>query len=157
MLTMIQRVFAFCLALVTPTMALAAQPLALSNQVFVEKTKVTADGQTKTSLSSPTQVLPGDALVFVLNYRNPNSTAAKNLFVTNQLPPTVIYQQANKGALVSVDGGSNWGTLGQLSIVDSGGKRRSARPEDVTHIRWQFDQPIPAGGTGKLTFRGTVR
>lgn len=148
---------ALVITLAAPSLATAAQPLDLTNQVFVERMKVTADGQTKISLAEPSKIQPGDQLVFVLNYHNPNSTASRNLFVTNPLPPAVIYQHASKGAAVSVDGGKNWGTLGRLSVVGADGKRRSARSDDVTHIRWQLDQPIPAGGAGKLTFRGVVR
>jgi hypothetical protein len=77
--------------------------------------------------------------------------------VTNQMPPAVVFQHAGNGALVSVDGGKSWGALSTLFIAEHNGRRRSARPEDVTHIRWQLNQPVPAGGAGKLTFRGTVR
>lgn len=144
-------------ALAAPSTAMAAQPLDLTHQVFVERTTIMPGGQTKISLMSPTKVLPGDQLVFILRYRNPNPTASDSVAVTNPLPPAVTYQQASGGALVSVDGGKNWGVLADLIVTEKGNKQRPARAEDVTHIKWQFNQPVPAGSSGKLTFRGVVR
>jgi hypothetical protein len=34
---------------------------------------------------------------------------------------------------------------------------RAATPDDVTHIRWSFAQPIAAGRAGQLSFRGVVK
>ncbi len=151
------RLFIACLALLLPRFALAAQPLMLTHQVFAEKMTIAPNGRAKVTLSAANQVMPGEQLVFVLRYLNPNSTPSGNLLVTNPLPSAIAYQQASNGALVSVDGGKNWGELSSLFIAEHNGRRRSARPEDVTHIRWQLAQPVPAGGTGKLTFRGIVR
>jgi uncharacterized repeat protein (TIGR01451 family) len=151
------RLLISCLIVMLPGLALAAQPLTLTHQVFVEKTALDSHGQAKIILSAANQVAPGDQLIFVLRYFNPGHAPSAHLLVTDPLPPAVAYQQAGNDALVSVDGGKNWGTLSSLFIAEQGGRRRSARPEDVTHIRWQLSQPVPAGGTGKLTFRGMVR
>ena len=59
--------------------------------------------------------------------------------------------------LVSVDGGRQWGSLSELTVAETDGTRRAAQPADVTHVRWAFDKPVPAGGTGKLLFRGVVK
>lgn len=133
----------------------AAGKVALDSQVFVERT-MTDNGRPRTILVQPDVVTPGDNLVFVLSYRNTGSTAASNLVVTNPMPDAVAYQQA-RGAEVSVDGGRNWGQLAALTLAERDGRRRTARPGDVTHIRWLLSKPVPVGGAGKLTFRGIVR
>jgi len=143
------------LALLAPTTAQAAGNLALSSNVFVERTEVRG-GKDLVILSSPDRVTPGDRLVFVLNYRNTSAAPATNMVVTNPLPQAVTYQDA-EGAQVSVDGGHSWGSLAQARIKTASGAFRPARPDDVTHIRWQLTGAIPAGATGKLKFRGTVR
>ena len=38
-----------------------------------------------------------------------------------------------------------WGQLDQLTVAMADGTRRAAQPNDVTHIRWAFQKPIPAG------------
>ncbi len=50
-----------------------------------------------------------------------------------------------------------WGQLADLTVPMADGTRRPAQPADVTHVRWAFQKPIPAGATGKLIFRGVVK
>ncbi len=138
--------------------AQAADSITLASQVFVEKTVTGPDGRTQVQLNQPTRVMPGDDLVFVLKYRNAGQAPAKNFSVTNPLPRAVAFRETAGGsALYSVDGGRNWGALPALQVRAEHGRLRLARPDDVTHVRWTFRQPLPAGASGKLTFRGTVR
>jgi hypothetical protein len=146
-----------CLALMLSGIASAAQPLQLTNQVFVERSQMSANGRSSVVLSTAEKVLPGDQLVFVLRYVNPNDMPSDRLIITNEMPSAVVFQHASKGAVVSIDGGKNWGVLTSLTVAERDGRQRSARPEDVTHVRWQFAQPVPAGGVGRLTFRGIAR
>lgn len=143
-------------ALLSPAMA-HANDVALTSAVFVEKTVLT-DGQQKIVLEEPSLVVPGDKLVFVLNYRNKGATPATDFVVTNPMPGAVAFQSSpDQAAVVSIDGGRSWGTLSSLKVKESDGTVRGARPEDVTHVRWTFAKAIPAGQGGKLSFRGVVR
>ena len=138
--------------------ASAADAVNLASEVFIEKTVQGEDGRPFTTLDKPDRVMPGDNLVFVLKYRNTGREAARNFSVTNPLPRAVAFRETPNGmAQFSVDSGQNWGVLSQLRIRDNSGRLRSARPDDVTHVRWTFRQPLPSGASGKLTFRGTVR
>jgi uncharacterized repeat protein (TIGR01451 family) len=103
-------------------------------------------------------VTPGDRLVFILSYRNAGPVPAKHFVVTNPLPEAVAYAGTpDESAVFSVDGGRNWGALSALTLREMDGRLRNARPEDVTHIRWTMREAVPAGGQGKLSFRGIVR
>jgi uncharacterized repeat protein (TIGR01451 family) len=154
---MVKLLIAFA-ALLMPSALLAADSVALSSIVFVEKTIADADGKTKVTLHEPKIVTPGDRLIFILNYQNKGSAAANNFIVTNPLPSAVAYQgTADATAEVSIDGGKIWGALTALKVADGPNRWRSARPEDVTHVRWTMKQAIPAGAQGKLSFRGVVR
>ena len=145
-------------ALFLPGVTLAADSVALSSTVFVEKTFADADGRAKVTLHEPKVVTPGDRLIFILNYQNRGLAAANNFVVTNPLPSAVAYQgTADASAEVSIDGGKIWGALTALKVADGPSRWRSARPEDVTHVRWTMKQAIPAGAQGKLSFRGIVR
>jgi uncharacterized repeat protein (TIGR01451 family) len=136
----------------------AANPVALSNSVFVERISTDANGNRKVVLEEPRVVTPGDRLVFVLNYRNASAKPADKFVVTNPMPSAVQFaEQGDNAAQVSVDGGKSWGSLAALSVRGTDGAMRPARAQDVTHIRWAFNQPIPAGGAGKLMFRGIVK
>lgn len=146
------------LAALIPGQALAANQVALDNSVFVERVSTDAAGKQRILLEEPKMVVPGDRLVFVLNYRNAGAQPADKFVITNPLPAAVRFADAgDTRPLVSVDGGKQWGLLADLTVQMTGGARRAAQPDDVTHIRWAFQKPIPVGGTGKLMFRGVVK
>jgi uncharacterized repeat protein (TIGR01451 family) len=146
------------LALVTPLTARAANDVALTSSVFVEKTVPQADGKSRLVLEEPRVVVPGDRLVFVLAYKNMGAKPATDFVVTNPMPGAVAYQgTGDTGAIVSIDGGRSWGTLAALKVRKADGSVRAAYPEDVTHVRWAMKAPIPVGAAGKLSFRGVVR
>lgn len=136
----------------------AADAIALDSSVFVEREMPTAGGKTKTVLEEPKVVIPGDRLVFILQYRNTGTQSAKDFVVTNPMPAPVAYQgTSDTVAQVSVDGGKTFAPLASLKIRETDGTERAARPEDVTHVRWVLREPIAAGAQGKLSFRGVVR
>ena len=44
-----------------------------------------------------------------------------------------------------------------LKVRGPNASLRAARFDDVTHVRWALKAPIPVGGSGRLSFRGTVK
>ena len=146
------------LAAFAPVQAFAANQVALDNSVFVERVTTDASGKQRVLLEEPKVVVPGDRLVFVLNYRNAGAQPADKFVITNPMPSAVRFAGAGDASpIVSVDGGKAWGALDTLSVIQPDGTRRPAQPADVTHIRWAFQKPIPAGGSGKVMFRGVVK
>lgn len=138
--------------------AQASNAVALNSDVMVERTSTDANGRTVVSLEEPARVVPGDRLVFVIRYRNNGAQPASDFVITNPMPEAVAYQASDDGnARVSVDGGRSWGILAELSVTNADGTVRAARPEDVTHVRWAFAQPIQSGQAGRLMYRGVVR
>lgn len=145
-------------AILSPTVSVAATPLQLKSDVFVEKQIAKADGTSAVVLEKPDLVTPGDNLVFVVHYKNIGDKPASNLSVTNPLPRAVAFNGTADGLeIVSVDGGRNWGFLKSLSVQGADGKPRAARMTDVTHIKWNLNQQLSAGSEGKLIFRGVVK
>jgi uncharacterized repeat protein (TIGR01451 family) len=144
-------------AAAAPAAAQSNNPVRLNSDVLVERS-VTENGQSRVVLEEPRAVVPGDTLVFVLRYENTGRQSASNFVITNPLPSAVRYTgTVDAGATVSVDGGRSWGTLSELRVREADGTMRPARADEVTHIRWAFAQPIAAGETGRLMFRGIVR
>jgi len=122
----------------------------LTGDVFVERFEPAPGGRRARILERADALHPGDRLVFVVSWTGGNP---QGFTVVNPVPRTVVFQ-AGTGAEtedVSADGGRTWGALGTLMIHDNDGWRH-ALPGDVTHVRWR----VP-GGTGQITYRGTVR
>jgi uncharacterized repeat protein (TIGR01451 family) len=147
------------IALVSAAAASAAPTdVTLNNAVFVEHVRMDAQGRRTVAFDPPQVVTPGDHLVFVLTYRNGGAQPATGFAVTNPIPPAVAFERSDDAnAVVSVDGGRTWGALATLTVSQPDGTRRPAAAADVTHVRWSFSQPIPAGAEGRLTFRGIVK
>jgi uncharacterized repeat protein (TIGR01451 family) len=154
---MIRGLFLLVSLVLAPCTASAAGSVALESAVFVEKTAVDATGRPKLELRAAERVTPGDRLVFVVTYRNETPVAAPNVVITNPVPLPVAYEGSTKDAVVSIDGGKNWGQLKSLRVIKSSGEARAALPTDVTHIRWALPNAVAPGGSGRLTFRGTVK
>lgn len=152
------KFFIATLALATaPAAALAAQNVSLDSEVLVERVKTDAQGKRVVTLEAPKVVTPGDRLVFALSYRNGGAQPAADFVVSNPIPSAVAFDGAEGAADVSVDGGKSWGRLAALKVRQADGTFRPAVAADVTDVRWAFTQAIPAGGSGKLNFRGIVK
>lgn len=156
-MTAIFRTAIALVALTLPAAVQAASKVALNSTIFVERDTTDAHGRRAIVLEPPRTVSSGDRLVFLLDYRNTGARAASDVVVTNPMPRGVAYQGADANALVSIDGGRRWGPLASFRVTERDGSVRSARPEDVTHIRWAMKQALAAGDGGKLSFRGVVR
>jgi uncharacterized repeat protein (TIGR01451 family) len=138
--------------------ALAATPLQISSDVFVDRQIERVDGSKIVVLEKPNMVTPGDSLVFVVKYKNVGGVTASNFVVTNPLPSAVQFNGTSDGLeVVSIDGGKTWGFLNNLRVSMADGTSRSAQRNDVTHIKWNLNQPLTAGAEGKLIFRGVVK
>ena len=45
----------------------------------------------------------------------------------------------------------------KLRVNGKDGKSRPARGDDVTHVRWTLQAPVPAGQGGSVSYRAVVR
>lgn len=148
----------FLVSLLASTAAFAADKVALDSKVFVERQVAAPDGKMKIVREDPKMVVPGEHLLFVLNYKNEGATPADKFVVTNPIPQSVSFVASDSAGLdVSVDGGKSWGSLASLKLKAADGSLRAATAADVTHVRWVFARPIPVGGSGSLSFQGLVR
>ena len=122
----------------------------LTGDVFVERFEPAPGGRRARILERADALHPGDRLVFVVSWSGGDR---QGFTVVNPVPRSVAYQAGlgTPSEDVSVDGGHAWGPLGALMVHDGEGWRH-ALPGDVTHVRWR----VP-GGTGQITYRGTVR
>jgi len=148
----------FIISLCASTAAFAADKVSLDSKVFVERQVTSADGKQSIVREDPKLVVPGEKLLFVLNYKNEGAAPADKFVVTNPIPQSVTFVASEAaGADVSVDGGKIWGPIASLKVKAADGSLRPASASDVTHVRWVFTKAIPVGGKGILSFRGVVR
>lgn len=136
--------------------SLAAQSASgISRAVYVERTATTADGERVRTIEPAENLLPGDKVVLMVEWRGVRSRDP--VTISSAVPRTLAFQRSSSDALeVSVDGGRNWGRLGTMRIADDDGVRL-ASPEDVTHLRWRLDDRSGAPRGDRLTYSAIVR
>ena len=151
----------FALSLLTAFAAPAAAEF--SAQQTVERVVVTtnADGERMRTFVPAELVSPGDELKYSLVYANETAEAAEQVVLTMPVPKEVAYVEysATEGpveVLYSADGGESFATRADLRIADNGEMRR-ALPEEITHLRWTFVEPIAPGESGSIGYRGVLR
>lgn len=147
----------------------------IDSKIMVERTDASESGKTVTKLVDPAtvKVIPGDKLLFINTYRNTGDSAVTGFVVNNPVHSAVaLIEVVEDWALVSVDGGKNFGKLSELSVTEmvtaaaekaaeeTTAPVQTTRPavaSDVTHIRWVLTSPIAPGASGELRFRGVVK
>ena len=158
------------------TSAASAKPaVTLSSKAMIERIETDASGAEIITLKNPSDekeiIVPGDRIVFTLSYENKGSEPATSFRAVNPMPAAIQFVSvAEEWAEVSVDGGKTWGKLEQLQVASAPAETaeeeasasdtpamRSADAKDVTHVRWVFDEPIPVGAAGSVSYRGTVK
>lgn len=144
---------------------LARSPISLTSDVKIERVEVGPNGREIVKLFTPNDiaVVPGDKVLFTLQVQNSGVEPVPGFVATNPMPAPVRFTSATESwADVSVDGGLTWGKLTNLKVKtkDAAGTaevERAAGPEDVTHVRWVFVDPIAAGAKKTISYRGVVK
>ena len=135
------------LAIALPIAAEARPAVSTDSAVFVERTRQ----DNLRTLEPASRLNRGDRVVTIVSWHRAGGDGA--FTITNPRPPAIAYQaSAQEDQEVSVDGGRNWGRLGELRIAG-----RVATPEDVTHMRWRVPASSAARGKGRIAYSGIVR
>ena len=144
----------------SPAHAQAKSAVSLESVIEVEAKD--ASGAANFVTPEKGTVVPGDNLRFSIYYANTTDEPASALTVTNPTPNAVEFVRVEEDwALLSVDGGKNFGALVDLTVSETNAEgessTRAATPADVTHIRWKLDRPLAPQEKGSLQFYGRVK
>ena len=112
--------------------------------------------------SSADVIVPGERIVYTLNYTNDDNVAASDIVLTMPIPKEVTFVEGSAdtpGAPVSysADDGQTFSTRQSLMVIDSTGDIRAAGAADLTHVRWVITGPVNAGTDGELAFSAVVK
>lgn len=150
-------------ALFALSMLTAFAPAALANGLVatqsVERVIVEegVDGKEAVRFEKADRVSPGDEVFYNLDFRNDGDEPAVNVQLVMPVPSEVSYVEnsatgENAEITYSIDEGRTFAQRGALSITVDG-EKRLAKADQITHIRWTFDDeiaPQAEGGVGYL-------
>ncbi|PSB03486.1 DUF11 domain-containing protein [Merismopedia glauca] len=116
------------------------------------------------ALQSGTVVNPGDVLRYNLVGENKGSGAAKNLVLTQPIPKGTVYvlksATANGAKLsFSIDGGKTFSPNPVVAVKLANGKveTRPAPAAMYSMTRWDFNQPVNAKSSVKVSYKVVVK
>jgi len=144
------------LTLTAPSLALAANELAVVNEISVEKVVPAGAGKTRVVLVPAKSGPPGSKLVFSTSYRNQSAQVIRGFTIAGPALSNVIFDGLLTPGEVSTDGGKSWGVLTALKVRSAAGVMRPAQNTDVTNVRLSV-AVAPPGATGKLSYRVIVK
>jgi len=148
----------------TAVLGLAAPASALTAFQVVEKEIIVIndDGSEITRRAPADTVVPGERIVYTLNYENDKAETPEELVLTMPVPKEVKFIEGSADAAASevtysADGGQSFAPRQALMVQVAGGQYVPAGAEDVTHIRWRVAGPVAPGQTGRLAFKGVLK
>lgn len=139
--------------------------VSITSEIQVERTVTDKSGNSKTVLTDPSKVVitPGEKLLIRVDVANNSAAPVSGLKANNPMPGSVTFISVNEDwAEVSVDGGTTFGKLGELKVkaeatATAPAALRPALPEDVTNVRWTFNDAIAPGTKRSVAFHGIVK
>ena len=145
-------------------LAMAAPVSALTASQSIQKEIITtnADGSETVVYESADTVVPGERVVYTVNFENNRDEAETNLVLTMPVPAEVKYVEGTaseaSGVLTfSSDGGASFAQRAVLRVENEAGETVAASAEDITHIRWVVAGPVNPGETGAISFTGVLK
>jgi uncharacterized repeat protein (TIGR01451 family) len=132
--------------------------LQVTSAVFQDVQVKTADGSLKTERVPAATVVPGTEVIYQITYRNTTKSAATDIAINNPVPKALAFTGVDgvPASAVSVDDGSHYGKLPELTVSAANGATRPARPEDITNLRWIVATLAP-GAQGSVSYRARVK
>ena len=150
------------LFVVTAVAAPAADAIVSQLSALKHVVRTDADGKVIEEYVPFTTVIPGDTLLCTVEYTNNGATPAARMIVTLPVPPEMTLvpasaQHQDTETAFSVDGGSTFAALDQLSVTENDGTVRPARADDVNSVRWILRTDLAPGATGKVSYLATLK
>lgn len=147
-------------ALLLP-LTVSAKSLVSVSMKAEKEVSVVSKGEKTTKRVAAANVDPGDVIFYTLNYVNSGDEAATSAVLDDPIPKGTVYLPGSafgKDADItfSIDGGKTFKKpsllMYEVKLPSGKTEKRSAAPEDYTHIRWTVNT-IPAGGSGSVGFQ----
>ena len=149
-------------ALIGLAMAVPASALTASQTIQKEIITTNADGTQTVAYESAETVIPGERVVYTVNFENNRDEVETNLVLTMPVPAEVKYVEGTasdeSGVLTfSADGGAKFAARDALVVENEAGEAVNASADDITHIRWVVAGPVNPGETGAISFTGILK
>jgi len=115
----------------------------------------------KSTHSIEAAVVPGDEVVYTIDYTNQSKDVTTDVVITNPIPEHMNYEDGSaKGANSRIEfstDGKHFAAPEKLTVSTADGGSRPARAEDYTHVRWTLTAPLAPGKGGQVSYRAVLQ
>ncbi len=151
-----------CLFLLAGSPALSAAEALTTTLSAVKRVYQKSGDQLVEKYVPFTKALPGDLVIYTIEYSNTGDAPATDLLITLPVPAEMTYvagsaDHPDASLTCSVDGAQTFGRLETLTITNPAGLSRPARAEDVTALRWLRTRPLDAGASARLQYAAVLK
>lgn len=141
--------------------AFAFAQVTLVTEAFKITAVTNSDGTVSEQWQAIDEVVPGDKVGYRISYSNTGNDDATGVVINNPVPENTEYvantaKGVDSNITYSADAGKNFARTAELVIVKDG-KRKKARAEDITHIRWTLPEAVAPKASGSVEFQVRVK
>ena len=120
------------------------------------------DGKKAIERTPVAKAIPGTEVIYTTTFANTIDKPTGNISINNPIPEHTEYKAGSAFGkdceiLFSVDGGKTFGHAEDLKVTGADGRRRTAMPEEYTHIRWNYKAQLAPGKSGEVGFRAVIK
>ena len=137
---------------------------ALTGQQKVEREIVITnpDGSQKVVREQVEKMLPGDKVVYTLDYFNEKDETVSAIKLVMPVPTEVAFIEGsadteNVTTQFSADNGKTFAARDAVFIRRADGTKYLAAAEDITHIRWTVNESVAPQQGGSLSFSARLK
>ena len=152
------------LFLITASSTMAQEKGSIELKMLAEKEIVIIndDGEKQIKRESVDKVIPGDHVIYTIEYKNVGEENADSVVVNNPIPENMNYVPGtadgkNANIVFSIDDGKSFDSPENLTVTDEEGKQRPATTNDYTHIRWILTTSVTPGQMGMVSYRAELQ
>ena len=132
----------------------------LSNTALKQVITVDEAGETTVDFVEPATVIPGDVILYTIEFENIGDQAASNIVIDDPVPNNSIYRDGsargeNTRIQYSIDG-ERFDSAENL-LVEKDGRKVLASAEDYTAIRWIYTRDLLPGEKKSVSFKTRIR
>ena len=154
--TLIAAIVFGAAAMGVPTYALTAEQT-VEREVVVKN----VDGTETVRRESADTVIPGENIVYSINYYNDLDKPAENVVLVMPVPSELMLIEGSANAdgvqtTYSADGGKSFADRENVVVTSADSATRAAGANDITHIKW-IVATITPDQRGSLSFKGKLK
>lgn len=140
----------------------AADTIRLTSTAKQEVVETDAEGNRQVKRVAAAKVVPGDEVIYVIEFENTGAEAAGNIVIRNPVPGHTRYKAGSAAGSdteisYSIDGGKTFDTPENLAVTADDGTTRPAKTTDYTAVRWIYTKALQPGDKSSVEYRVVVK